>query len=89
MPTGNEFSPNEIMYTVKVKRIFKGEEFMPEEGKLVQIFTPESDAICGEPNLEKGTRYLLSGKWAKLLLSLRSNIYFLCLRCLFPKGKEV
>ena len=53
---------DEVVYTVKVKRIYKGEEFMPADGgSIVRIYTGANVGVCGV-ELERGERYLLTGE---------------------------
>ena len=60
IPTGDDFGSADIKYTVKVKRIYKGEEFMPESGRrTIDIM---GMAFC-DPELKKGEVYLISGEY--------------------------
>ncbi|XP_033106571.1 metalloproteinase inhibitor 3-like [Anneissia japonica] len=59
---GDSKRPIAIKYFVRVEKIYKGKDLMPE--KKVEIITPPTDSLCGITNLEVDSVYLLSGrKW--------------------------
>ncbi|XP_072026153.1 metalloproteinase inhibitor 3-like [Amphiura filiformis] len=70
IPISDEYDFGSLeKYTVKVKRIYKGEEFMSESSKLVHLMAL---ANCG-PYLEEGKRYLLSAKFDEDSKQLRTD----------------